>query len=113
MSAKQQRQPSILEVAVSNIGIRRGGRAAADLVFWALAMTRAEWAEAETIEDKVEIFSEVAIMSRRAAWRRLQAFREAFPDEADPFRLAGLLLEQLGPDGLQAPKVILTLYPAP
>lgn len=108
MSAK--RTPSIIEVAVSNLGVVRGANVALDVFLWALTMQRPEWADARTIEDKVDLFADVSHRSRRQGHRRLVAARQAFPGH-EPWEVAASVVRVLEVESIAKDEVGLLPYP--
>jgi hypothetical protein len=94
--SQPDRPPTVLEVCVGKVGMIRGTRVIADLAWWALAMSRAgdDWPQGDdrgVTTARVRLFRDAAIYSEVTAWRRLAAFRECFPNEADPTRLVEAL----------------------
>jgi hypothetical protein len=83
----------LLEVAVSNAGMRKGMRGAQFAVEWAIAA--ADGVEFDgSVTDQVRAYlAWWEDNNERSAWRHLGEFREAFPGEETPARLA----EQLAP----------------
>lgn len=84
---------SILAVAVQRAGLRRGSQAAAMVAAWAIAEHELghELGEDGSLSAAVREYAAWWKQSERTAWRELQAFKAAFPEEGTPGRLAGLL----------------------
>lgn len=105
-----KRTPSIIEVAVSNLGVVRGSNVALDVAFWVLAVQRPEWADARTIEEKAEVFANVSARHRRSAMRRLVAARKAFPGH-EPWDLALSIVSEIERKKVDHDQVGLLPYP--
>lgn len=82
--------PSVLEVAVANAGIRKGMRGAQYLLEWAVvAADGVEFTGSVTAQ--VRAYRDWWDESDRSAWRHLAEFKQAFPGEETPARLAAEL----------------------
>lgn len=95
------REVTIMDVCVSRLGIIKGSRCISDLGAWAFVMSVAgdDWPEGDArgvLTERVRLFADAFGYSERTAWRRVHAFRECFPGEADPTRMVREL-------GIQAP----------
>jgi hypothetical protein len=83
----------LLEVAVSNGGLRKGMRGAQFALEWAIVV--ADQGEfPESVTEQVRTYCEWWQASERTAWHHLAEFREAFPGEQSPARLAVELAPQ-------------------
>jgi hypothetical protein len=94
-----RRQPrTLLEVAMAQVGMRRGARVIAFMIAW--NVVRRELGHEPTIEEYGDWWK----VSRATAFREQQMFREAFPGEENPARLmdaaAGAWDERKGVRGL-------------
>ena len=86
---------SLLQLTAQRAGVMRGGRAASVLIEWAIATHRLghEPGQGGDLTAAVREYATYWRHSERTAWRQLARFREVFPEEDSPARLAGLLLE--------------------
>lgn len=82
-------QPTVLGTALSNAGIRKGMRGAQFLLEWAIAAADGvefDGSVTEQLRAYIDWWDDQ--VNERTAWRRLADFRESFPDEDTPARLA-------------------------
>lgn len=91
-----QREPSLLEVCISRVGVIRGSNVVVTVGLWALAMAQAgaEWPSGDdrgAATERVRRYQQAAVLRERTAWRHLRAFRECFPGEEDPSRIVQVL----------------------
>jgi hypothetical protein len=91
---------SLLALSINRVGYLRTGRVLRVILQWALAMRAYEgpWPEVEKRGDlsrRMEAYQAHWLMSKATAWRDLEKFRAAFPDESDPTRLALIVLAGL------------------
>ena len=86
---------SVLQLTAQRAGVMRGGRAAAVIIEWAIATARLghELGQGADLSAAVREYGRYWRHSERTAWRQLARFREVFPEEESPARLAALLLE--------------------
>lgn len=97
---------SLLALSIESVGYIKTGRVLAVVLAWALAI-RAHDGEWPPLEVRGGQMARVAIVvdywrsSTPTEWRGLTAFRNAFPDEVDPTRIALIVLDQVG-DRLEA-----------
>lgn len=82
--------PSVLEVAVANAGLRRGMRGTQFLLEWAVVI--ADGVEfSGGVTDQIRTYVAWWDENERSAWRHLKEFKEAFPGEETPARMAAHL----------------------
>lgn len=85
------RRPTLLEHCVGKLGVIKGARVVVDLGSWSFVMSQAkDWPEGEdrgVLTARMSLWADTFGYSDRTAWRRLSAFREAFPGEVDPTRI--------------------------
>ena len=83
----------LISTAVRNAGLFRGSRACGVLASWAIAVA-ANGGEplGDSLSPAVRAYAKHWRTSERTAWRELKLFREAFPDEQDPGRLAATMV---------------------
>lgn len=81
--------PSLAAVAQKRVGSLRAGRVLAFMVAWetARASLGDEWPADQGISAQVYAYGAWWRESERTAWRELERFRAAFPDEQTPTRL--------------------------
>jgi hypothetical protein len=84
----RKKAPTLLSVAVRNVGFRRGCRAVAFLVCWAIVEDAL--GRTPTLDEYADWWKE----SRSTAFREQAIFREAFPGELTPHRIVVLLSGQ-------------------
>ena len=86
---------SLLQVTAQRVGVMAGGRAAAVVAEWAIATHKLghELGQGGDVTAAVREYAAYWRHSERTAWRQLARFREVFPEEESPARLAGLVLE--------------------
>lgn len=85
MTPESERKYSILELAVAELGIRKGATVVEFVGWWALTMHKHGdmWAFMGTTQ-RVEAFCDVSLYSLSQAWRYVRRFRQVFPNEVDP-----------------------------
>ncbi len=90
-------EPTLLELAVSRGGIFKGARAATVIASWAIAVRRLghELGEDEGGHQTAAIreYSAHWRHGERTGWNDLRRFREVFPEEQSPARLAAIVNE--------------------
>lgn len=88
---------SLLAIAVQRAGLFKGGRAALVVVQWAVARQGLGRPLGEEegghVSAAVRDYAAWWRESERTGWRDLRRFRQAFPEEETPERLAALLGE--------------------
>lgn len=89
-----ERRASVLEVAVTRAGIMKGARAADVVVSWTIAAGAdgGDLLPGAEVTSAVRAHAEYWRQSERTSWRDLRRFREVFPEETSPARLAAVLL---------------------
>lgn len=94
-----ERGVSLLQVAVQRAGLRKGSKAAVAVVSWTIAVQALERPLGEPggghLTAAVREYAAWWKISERGAWRDLQRFAAAFPEETSPARLAGVLAAAL------------------
>nr|CRY96445.1 hypothetical protein [uncultured prokaryote] len=76
-------------VAIRNAGVVQGARALGIVALWAIAIAKNDGHPlGENLTLSLRSYSDYWRQSDRTSWRDLKVFRAAFPDEADPQRLA-------------------------
>lgn len=71
--AKMDREPTLLEVAVATVGVRRGAEALTSLLMWTVAR-RVKGGEAPTVEE----LAHVEVVSVGAGYKHLALLREVW-----------------------------------
>lgn len=83
---------SIMAKSIEGVGYLRAGKLLQVIACWAWSMSEVDpWPEG--LSHRVWAYRDNWLMSDRTAWRHLELFRQAFPDEGDPTRIAGLVLD--------------------
>ena len=101
LAAPGQAGVPLMAVAYANSGsFRRAGRAMATLISWGVAEAKLDRPLGDDVQGRghtmaaIREFSDWWKQSERTTQRDLAAFREAFPSEDTPARLAALLRER-------------------
>lgn len=81
---------TVIEIAVRNAGVRKGMRGATFLLEWSIAAADGVHFEG-SVTDQLRAYMTWWDISERSAWRHLSEFRQAFPGEETPARLAAEL----------------------
>lgn len=86
---------SLLEIATRRGGIRKGAKATEVVVTWSIAVEQLGHplgtAEGEHLSAQIREYAAYWKTSERTAWRDLGRFREVFPEEESPARLAAII----------------------
>lgn len=86
---------SLLEVAVRRAGLRKGAKAVEVVSTWAIATAKVGHElgahEKGDLSSAIREYAAYWKLSERTAWRDLGRFREVFPEEESPARLAALV----------------------
>lgn len=87
-----ERPPTILEVSVQRVGMRRGANVVVFIGQWALTMNKhADLWHVMSDTQRVEAFAKVASCNRSSAYRKLAVYREVFTiDPTELVQKAGL-----------------------
>lgn len=96
MTDRKDRNRSVLELALRRGGVWKGARATETIVAWALAERALGHPlglgiRHEGVSAAMSEYAEYWKISERTAWRELHRFREVFPEEESPARLARLI----------------------
>lgn len=91
---------SLMAVCIERVGYWRTGKVLEVIVCWAMAISAhdGEWPSGDfrgQQERRLELVRAYWLTSDRTSTRDLSRFREAFPDEVDPTRIARLVLDQV------------------
>lgn len=94
---------SLMAVCIERVGYLRTGRVLQVILCWAMAIRdyEGEWPSGEyrgMQERRLELVEAYWLSSRPTMFRDLKRFREAFPDEVDPTRIALVVLDQVAVD---------------
>jgi hypothetical protein len=103
-------EPTLMGVAVANVGAIKAGRVLAYIAQWTIASGGGD--RSLTVEQ----YAEKWLLSPRQAYRQQDLFRQAFPGEATPDRIvqaAGVLVRERATGRGQARKVQAALASAP
>jgi hypothetical protein len=89
--AKEKRPPTVLEVAVMAVGVRRGAEALWGLLMWTVAREK-KGGERPTFEDLMA----TSLVSRPAAFRQQALLREVWCQDDGIAAMADVLVEARG-----------------